>query len=58
MTAPTIMMSLGRHHTDVMSETAHQCPRCHQMAWWWVNRAGETFCVSCAEEKSHGSPKS
>lgn len=51
MTAPTIMMSPGRHHTDVMSETAHECPVCRRMAWWFRNQRGQTVCVRCAEKE-------
>lgn len=54
MSIPTITLTLGRHSADVMSDTAHQCPRCQQMARWWRNQHGETFCVSCVEETEGG----
>lgn len=57
MTVPIITMTLGRHSADVMSATAHLCPRCQQMAWWWRNQNGETVCVGCAEEAETARPR-
>ena len=48
MTTAHITIHSTPHATDLMSDTAHECPGCRRMAYWWTNREGRTTCVSCA----------
>lgn len=34
----------------------HECPRCHRMIFFAVNRMGKTLCTSCDDETKKDRP--
>lgn len=34
-------------HTNILSHEAHECPWCHRMTCFFINRNGQTACTDC-----------
>ena len=44
----TINIRIGS--TDIMSHEPQECPVCHVMTCFFVNRRGRTTCTACDQE--------
>lgn len=39
------------HHTDIMSHEPRECPICHRMTFFFVNKNAQTTCTDCQRGK-------
>lgn len=42
-----VTLNVRKGSTDAMSHEPHECPYCHVMTCFFVNRDGRTTCTAC-----------
>lgn len=50
MSTETITRQTTRTGTDILTERLHRCQRCQRPTYWFRNKNGSSFCITCILE--------